>query len=624
MTVSSLITSKQYASNGVTLQYAFPNKIFAATDLVVTLIDLVGTQYLFVNFANAETGLSYNVQGVDVDTGCTVVFSGAQTFGWTVDIRTVTADTQSTSIKNQGQFLPELHEEAFDRATRQIQDLLRLSYTFAVHAPDIEATAWPALPPAKTRANNYLFFNALGLPTVTPATPSNSTYIAGNVLLWGADPTGVSDSTTAIQNAISANTVVYVPAGTYLCGGLVIPSTSGFVMYGDGTASILKQKNDGNPLISWNQSSIVYTEGYIERLAFKGTNGTNHTINTSGVGGITLQDLYFTDTPVGFSSIYCNGAAATYVHDQRLRNIQIYTNTAGHSGIRMGPLQSDSDIDGFIMNGNFVTSYCLYLDSGAQTITLANSHPYNAAINVIYGAGSNGSCYIDSCTVDNAHGDLCVFTGATNLMMTQVHFEAINATKNGLTLTNCAATSLFNCEWDAAVNSGFAVNETGSSNQTFVMGGNIGTLANYAAGPFNLIGALSWVRGIAGYNPLGKVWSLVGCTTSAQAQNTTQYLGVNGGQSTSNATNYYIQDPSLVNSFRIAVGTTPAAGQTFTFTLKNGAGTSLGVVTISNGSFAGNATVNTSITQDNVLYIQSDFSATSGSSIIRWAIELTA
>ena len=79
MTVAATITSKQYPSNGVSLQYPFPNKIFAATDLVVTLIDTNGNLYPFTNFANATLGLSYTVQGVDVDTGCTVVFSGIQT-----------------------------------------------------------------------------------------------------------------------------------------------------------------------------------------------------------------------------------------------------------------------------------------------------------------------------------------------------------------------------------------------------------------------------------------------------------------------------------------------------------------------------------------------------------------
>lgn len=165
MTVASTLTAKQYTSTGVSTQFAFPNKIFAAADLVVTIFDLAGTAYPFVNFANATLGLTFSVQNVDVDTGCTVVLSGPFTLNWTIDIRSLVADTQSTSIKNQGQFLPELHEESFDRATRQIQDLLRLTYTFGIHGPDTETVPWPALPAPSLRKSYGLLFDAItGLP----------------------------------------------------------------------------------------------------------------------------------------------------------------------------------------------------------------------------------------------------------------------------------------------------------------------------------------------------------------------------------------------------------------------------------------------------------------------------
>lgn len=287
MTISSLITAKQYTSNGATTQYAFPNKIFAATDLVVTLIDLVGNLYPFTNFANAGLGLSYSVQGVDVDTGCTVVFSGVQTSGWTVDIRTVTADTQSTSIKNQGQFLPELHEEAFDRATRQIQDLLRQTYTYGIHGPDIETTPWPALPGASVRAGFSLVFDTNGLPALGTAasagtitgtiianllnlitgipptadkvrtaaeiaagvTPTNYAYAPYDARRYGADPTFTNDSTAALNAWISVVLQAtigsfagqsfkggYLPGGAYKVSGALTPITVGHLrLYGDGS-----------------------------------------------------------------------------------------------------------------------------------------------------------------------------------------------------------------------------------------------------------------------------------------------------------------------------------------------------------------------------------------------------
>jgi hypothetical protein len=70
-----------------------------------------------------------------------------------------------------------------------------------------------------------------------------------NIRNFGADPTGVADSTTAIQNAINAATgvlapsshsrvptnAVYMPTGTYkITTDLAILSTQGFNLYGDG------------------------------------------------------------------------------------------------------------------------------------------------------------------------------------------------------------------------------------------------------------------------------------------------------------------------------------------------------------------------------------------------------
>lgn len=178
MTISSTLTAKQYLSTGVNTQFAYPNKIFAATDLALTITDLSGNVYPFTNFANSALGLTYSVQGVDVDTGCTVVLSGTFTLNWTLDIRTQTALTQSTSVKNQGQFLPELHEEAFDRLTREIQDLLRLTYTFGIHGPDTETVPWTALPTAASRKGMALMFDAIsGLPAL--GVPNTQTITTG-------------------------------------------------------------------------------------------------------------------------------------------------------------------------------------------------------------------------------------------------------------------------------------------------------------------------------------------------------------------------------------------------------------------------------------------------------------
>lgn len=230
MTIASTVTDQQYTCNGATTQFSWPNKIFANTDLVVTLYDLSGNAYAFTNFFNALTGLSYTVQNVDVDSGCLVIFSSAPTFGWTLDIRSATPQQQSTSIKNQGVFFPESLEEGLDRLTRVTQDLTRLTYTYGIHGPDSETTPWPALPGPSVRKGYGLVFDAAtGLPEIgfltaqivtqglmapllnpqTPAeiaqtvTPTNYVYGSYDVRREGADQTGATDSTSAFQKAAS-------------------------------------------------------------------------------------------------------------------------------------------------------------------------------------------------------------------------------------------------------------------------------------------------------------------------------------------------------------------------------------------------------------------------------------
>lgn len=63
-----------------------------------------------------------------------------------------------------------------------------------------------------------------------------------SVLDYGADPTGATDSTSAIQAAINANPVIYIPEGTYSISTINVPSNKRLVgvrdeMYGEFVSS---------------------------------------------------------------------------------------------------------------------------------------------------------------------------------------------------------------------------------------------------------------------------------------------------------------------------------------------------------------------------------------------------
>lgn len=95
-----------------------------------------------------------------------------------------------------------------------------------------------------------------------PSAPASASTSGEGITDWinavtgfGADPTGSTDSTQAIQNALNsapANAgVVYLPAGTYVCNTakLTPPATGGVTLLGDGSASIIKFDGAVNPTL---------------------------------------------------------------------------------------------------------------------------------------------------------------------------------------------------------------------------------------------------------------------------------------------------------------------------------------------------------------------------------------
>lgn len=442
-----------------------------------------------------------------------------------------------------------------------------------------------------------------------------------NLRQAGAKGDGSTDDSARIQAALNAGfTSVFVPDGVYLADNLLMPATFGFVLRGNGLSAKLKQKASGNQLLRWAIGSMNYTEGYIRDLAFIGTNGSNNTVNTAGAGGVTLQNLYFTDVPAGYSSILVDGIAGTYTHDVRLKNIQIYSNTNGHAGIRFGSFVSDTTLDGFIMNGGFTTDYCMRFDSGAVTVRVSNSHPYNAKINVMKMLGGNTSCGFTGVTFDNALEDVISMDSASLNVFSNCHVQAIKAGRSGIALSNSSNNTFASTMFDGAAGSVSCVVESGTSNGNTVVGGSVNLAANFSS-PFSLLGALSYARGLNGYADLGLSYSFSGCTSSNQAQNTSQYLGVNAGQSSINSTAYVVPHNAVVKTAYIAVGATPAAGQTFTFNLKNGS-TTIGTLVVNNGQFGGEIVSNTAVSKYSLISIESIFSASSGSSGVRYTVNL--
>jgi hypothetical protein len=102
-----------------------------------------------------------------------------------------------------------------------------------------------------------------------------------NIVDFGADPSGLTDSTTAIQAALSSGAAtIFAPAGTYLFTALNIPENVSFVGEGS-TQTILQTGTSGN--------AITFDGAYNTQLH-------GFTLNQTGIvqgTGLYLLDQYF-------------------------------------------------------------------------------------------------------------------------------------------------------------------------------------------------------------------------------------------------------------------------------------------------------------------------------------------
>lgn len=109
MAIGTQTSRVDYVGNGSTAEYAFTFLIFAATDLLVSVRNTSDVESTLV------LNTDYTVDGVgDEDGGTITLTAGNLTSGYALTIRRVRPLTQETDIRNQGEFFPETHEDAFD------------------------------------------------------------------------------------------------------------------------------------------------------------------------------------------------------------------------------------------------------------------------------------------------------------------------------------------------------------------------------------------------------------------------------------------------------------------------------------------------------------------------------
>lgn len=115
MTVPTLNSVAEFVTNGVTTNFPFFFKFLANEDLIVSYVNPYGAVTVLT------LGTHYTVNGAgDEDGGSIVTTTALVGPGQLVVSREMDA-YQQTSLRNQGKFLAETHEDVFDRLTMLIQ-----------------------------------------------------------------------------------------------------------------------------------------------------------------------------------------------------------------------------------------------------------------------------------------------------------------------------------------------------------------------------------------------------------------------------------------------------------------------------------------------------------------------
>jgi len=242
MTVPSTTNRWQYTGNGSTTSFAYTSKIFSSSDLVVIKTDANGVETTLV------LNTDYTVSGAGDSNGGTVTYpvsGSALPSTETLTIKRVLAITQNTSIKNQGAYYPEIHEDEFDKS-RMIDQQQQGEIDRSIRSPDSEAGGDDfLLPPVSDRAGKILSFDANGNPVATLSEDVDPVYVDARITRvryttdilttsTGATTGDIYESTHYDLNKTTGSGAKWQYTGTTTVGKAGTVNADGYVYDADG------------------------------------------------------------------------------------------------------------------------------------------------------------------------------------------------------------------------------------------------------------------------------------------------------------------------------------------------------------------------------------------------------
>ncbi|QLB63474.1 glycosyl hydrolase family 28-related protein [Paraburkholderia caribensis] len=248
-----------------------------------------------------------------------------------------------------------------------------------------------------------------------------------SVMDFGADPSGIEDSTVAFQNAVNAARKVIVPAGTYLCGQVTIPS--GTSVIGEGKASIILPAAGLSASVTYLWQSAV------------------------GASDVEIGGLQF-NVPISFQN--CNvlnfqQGSYCYAHD-------LYMPNAGGRGV-MTYLQTDSCFERIVVLNAYINSLNHTNGTRVKTTRCVGSVPNSIDHAIRVSGGSDievSNCFFELTPVGFGIYFNLVVRG--KIVNNTVHNTAIEGIAIGTSEVIVEGNSLW---WDGAHGTDYGISASG-------------------------------------------------------------------------------------------------------------------------------------------------------------------
>lgn len=368
MTITTQTNRARFTGNAVTTAFDFTFKALTTSDLVVSLVvsDVETVQTITTHYTVSL-----------LTEGGTVTFVTAPANGAIVVIERSMAYTQPTDYANQGSFYPATHENSYDRATMQLQQIKDLIGRSPQVPPWTATTFTTELP--TVAANRFVVINsgATGFtlsdqsPLADPTMRQDLAASSGSSLVgfiksgtgavastvqaklreyvsasdFGMLPglgSGVNQTTffdAAVAAVIaSGSRRLHIPAGIYYLNTQPAAIASSLEIYGDGLNSTVLIRNYNGTA---NQGMIRLTPGasgfQLRRLAIDAASGTTTGCAISivadastSIDGTVFEDLWISTfgTDTWTSCIHIDGTlkitGAVGIRDTSWRNVHVF------------------------------------------------------------------------------------------------------------------------------------------------------------------------------------------------------------------------------------------------------------------------------------------------------------